>query len=421
MQMAGILFGSHTLNHTLLSNEPPSMAEGEIRDSRRELEDRIGTEPTGFAYPWGAVGRSSIDQVRDSGYGFAVTINPGLVSSTSDTFLLPRLPVSDSVLRRGQKPLERGKATLYFSKRILTTSAKRFFRKKSKNINKRVKILFVLDLITEWEGGTERQLRLLIKSLDPKYFEPKLCFLFEAPQLPEESLPCPLQTNSRTLWNFQNTVEAVPGTRIDILPNGTDVSRLVPATPEERRLIRSQLGLSETGPICVCVANLYQVKGLEALIHAAALLRAEFPSIQFLVVGEGNQRQELQSLATQLGVSELVRFVGRQPDVRPFLAAADIGVLTSHSEGSSNSVLEYMAMSLPSIVSDIPANRELLDEVIFKTGDATDLAEKILDLWRDEQRRSRLSKEYREIASQYSTEKFTDRAQSYYSRMASQI
>jgi glycosyltransferase involved in cell wall biosynthesis len=120
-----------------------------------------------------------------------------------------------------------------------------------------------------------------------------------------------------------------------------------------------------------------------------------------------------------LGLSENVKFVGRQPDVRPFLAAADFGVLTSLSEGSSNSILEYMAMGLPSIVSDLPANRELLSEVLFQPGNSLDLAEKIYRLWLDLSMRTCLSKLSREIAAEYSVEKFSVRAQSYYSRMAS--
>jgi glycosyltransferase involved in cell wall biosynthesis len=504
MRAAGISFGSHTLNHTLLANAPPKVGEREIQDSRTELESRINERVTAFAYPWGEVGPSSIDQLRESGYKFAATTTPGLVKASSHPHLLPRLAVSDSVLASGARNLDRGKTRLYFMKQVLAAgSSKRFVQKAYRNGNKRIKILFILDLITEWEGGTERQLQLLIRSLDPKYFEPQLCFLFGAPELPQESLPCPLhvvsptsepisaprrlwnlvrvlrqerpdivqcffveglatgilagrlarvpqvvgsvrnngswrklghrlvmkgitpladcwQANSRTLWNFQNTVEAVPSTRIEILPNGTDVSRFVPATAEEKRQVRRELGLNENGPICVSVANLYKVKGLETLIHSAALLRAEFPSIQFLLVGDGQQREELQNLATRLGVSEIVKFLGRRPDVRPFLAAADVGVLTSHSEGSSNSVLEYMAMGLPSVVSDIPANREVVEGLFFTPGDASDLAGKLRLLLQDASLCFQLRSQYRQTIGQFSVERFTLRAQSFYNKLAAE-
>jgi glycosyltransferase involved in cell wall biosynthesis len=504
MSAAGISFGSHTLNHTLLANASPKMAEREIQDSREELESRIDERVTAFAYPWGAVGPCCVAQLQESGYKFAATVEPGLVRTSSHPHLLPRLSVSDSVLASTARNFDRGKTRLYFTKQVLAAdSTRRFVRKVNRNGNKRVKILFVLDLITEWEGGTERQLRLLIQSLDPKYFELKLCFLFQGPELPEESLPCQLhvvspvsgpisaprrlwklihllrrerpdivqcffveglvtgilaarlagvpqvvgsvrntgywrrlghrlvikaitpmadywQTNSRALWNFQNTVEAVPGSRIEILPNGTDVSRFVPATPEERRQVRCELQLNEDGPICVSVANLYKVKGLETLILSSALLRAEFPCIQFLLVGDGQQRTELQDLAARLGVSEIIKFVGRQPDVRRFLAAADVGVLTSHSEGSSNSVLEYMAMGLPSVVSDIAANREVVEGLFFTPGDATELAGKVKLLLQDASLCSQLRLQYRQTIAQFSVERFTLRAESFYSKLAAE-
>ena len=500
MQTAGISFGSHTLNHTLLANASPRVGEAEIHDSRAELESRIKEPINTFAYPWGAVGPGSLGHLQESGYKFAVTTQAGLVTASSNPHLLPRLSVSDSVLVGKATNLSRGKARLYFTKQILTSSSKRTAEQSKGDINKRIKILFVIDLITEWEGGTERQLRLLIQSLDPKYFEPKLCFLFGTSTLPKETLPCPLhvispsgwvpapvrlwrlirtlrherpdiiqcffveglvsgivagrlagvrqvvgsvrnagywrklhhrlilraitpmadywQTNSRTLWTFQNAVESVPAAKIEILPNGADVGRLVPATKAEQLQIRRELQLNETGPICVSVANLHKVKGLETLVKSAALLRHRFPSIQIIFVGGGEQLEALHDLANRLGVAENVKFVGRQADVRPYLAAADIAVLTSRSEGSSNSVLEYMAMAIPSVVSDIPANRELLDQVIFKTDDEVDLADKISYLWQDTASRERLSREYRENALQYGIERFADRAQSFYSRIS---
>jgi glycosyltransferase involved in cell wall biosynthesis len=119
-----------------------------------------------------------------------------------------------------------------------------------------------------------------------------------------------------------------------------------------------------------------------------------------------------------LGLTANARLAGAQSDVRPYLAAADIGLLTSRSEGSSNSLLEYMAMGLPSVVSDLPANRDLVSGVFFEPGNARDLAEKILGLWRDPDMRARMQAEYRSRAMEYGVEPFVRRAQSYYVMLA---
>jgi L-malate glycosyltransferase len=504
MQASGVQFGSHTLNHTLLPNASPAQAEKEVQESLDELRGRIGNDVPGFAYPWGSWGISVLDRVRHCGYDFAVTTKPGLVGKDSDPFLLPRFPISDSVLDGGAGNFSGGKARLSFAKTMLGAAGKKPALKNGVQAGRRIKILFMIDLITEWEGGTERQLQILIPTLDPKFFEPKLIFLFEAPELDAKTLPCPLrvvfprseklpsfpgrirklvqvlkeerpdivqgffvegligailagriakvpqtigsvrnaghwrnaghrlmmkaitplahrwQTNSRALWEFQTQTEGVRAAKVEILPNGTNLSRFVPATPEERTETRRALGWNAQGPICISVANLSKVKDLATLVNAAKLLHGRLPSIQFILVGEGPEREGLQDLAARLGLSDVVKLVGRQSDVRRFLAAADFGVLTSQSEGSSNSVLEYMAMGLPSVVSDIPANRELTGEVLFTPGDANDFAEKIYRLWQDQPMRARLSKEYQETAAEFGLEKLALRVQSYYSRVVSQ-
>jgi glycosyltransferase involved in cell wall biosynthesis len=139
---------------------------------------------------------------------------------------------------------------------------------------------------------------------------------------------------------------------------------------------------------------------------------------QILVVGEGPLRKELEDQSEALGLAHMVRFTGRQSDVQLYLAAADFGVLTSLSEGSSNSVLEYMAMGLPSVVSDIAPNRELVSGVFFRPGDMNDLASKLLLICQDGALRNSLRREYLSAAQQFSIERFVLRAQSYYSKFA---
>jgi L-malate glycosyltransferase len=225
------------------------------------------------------------------------------------------------------------------------------------------------------------------------------------------------QTNSRALWRLQ---ERMCGNRVEILPNGTDLSRFAPAAEQERQHARRTLGLNQNGPICVSVANLFAIKDLKTLINSVVNLSEQFSSIQFVVVGDGPQREELQNLAIRLGQSDFVKFVGRQSNVRSFLAAADIGVLTSHSEGSSNSLLEYMAMGLPSVVSDIAPNRELVEGLFFTPGNARDLAGKLKLLLQDAELRSQLRLQYAQAVAEFSLERFTLRAESYYNRVASE-
>jgi glycosyltransferase involved in cell wall biosynthesis len=159
------------------------------------------------------------------------------------------------------------------------------------------------------------------------------------------------------------------------------------------------------------------VKDHATLLAAVKLLQPELPGMQILLVGEGPLQRDLELQRDKLGLMESVHFAGRQADVRPCLAAADFGILASRSEGSSNSVLEYMAMGLPSVVSDIPSNRELVKGLLFTPGDAVDLARNLMMLWRDAKLCDDLRSEYARVASQFSQERFILRVQSYYTRL----
>jgi len=505
MQDAGITFGSHTLHHTLLTRAEPAIAEREIQESRRELTERLGAPPVGFAYPWGATGSYIRERVKASGYECAVTTREGMVRGGSDPWLLPRIPISDSSLRDIRGGFGAGRTNFYLASRALRKAdPKRLPPEGKSRPAERLRLALVIDAIDSWEdGGTERQLGKLLAVLDRRHFEPELFFLRPSAHLSPDDFPCPVHlASSRSDWDrsrlstlarlvhlfkqrrphivqtffgsgtYYGTVaawaarvpaivicrrnaghwktsldrlalnvinrladawqcnsrtafeslraEGVPAGRIDILPNALDLERFSVPAPEERLAARQALALSPTAPVFVSVATLFPVKDPQTLIEAAALARPALSDAQFLLVGEGPLRSALSKRIEELGLAETVRLVGAQADVRPYLAAADAGLLTSRSEGSSNSLLEYMAMGLPAVVTDLPANRELVEGEFFQAGNARELSSRVLSLWQDPKRRAGMSEEYRRRAMEYSLEAFARRAQSHYSTLAAE-
>lgn len=496
MRNGGIGFGSHTLNHALLTQIAPVRAVQEIRESRRELQEHTGCDVPAFSYPWGAVNPVCRQAAIEAGYSYAVAIAPGgLAGKTDDPWLLPRIAISDSVMRAP------GSALGSCVKSALLAAPKRMMQRRAKNENRCMKVAFVIDQIADWEGGTERQLRTLIESLDRRYFEPKLFFIFRDPNLPTETLPCAAewvcqdvssktsfysrvlrltralrkfrpdvvqtffvegivagtiaaslarapaivvswrnagdwmklrhriafrgvaaladkwQPNSGVGWGQIRRTQKVSASRIELLPNALDLSKFNPPSQMERREARQQLKIDGKGPVFVSVAALVPVKDFKTLINGVKRIENEVPDAQFLIVGDGPLRQELEQHSRDLGLSHMIHFAGRQVDVRPYLAAADFAVLTSKSEGSSNSVLEYMAMGLPSVVSDIAPNRELVNGVFFASGNDSDLADKLLAITRDSALSGQLKDEYLNAVGQYSVEKCGFRAQSYYTNL----
>lgn len=100
MYTDGFSFGSHTLNHVLLTKSDHELARAEIHESRSRLEKRLGTAVTTFAYPWGDRNGRVAELVCEAGYECAVTTSETLMPNGCDPLAVPRVFVSDSILCR---------------------------------------------------------------------------------------------------------------------------------------------------------------------------------------------------------------------------------------------------------------------------------------------------------------------------------
>jgi glycosyltransferase involved in cell wall biosynthesis len=139
----------------------------------------------------------------------------------------------------------------------------------------------------------------------------------------------------------------------------------------------------------VFVGRLHQQKGVQTLLHSLGELRRRSRglSISLQLVGDGPERTELAALATRLGVSDDVAFLGSRTDVGRLLRRSDIFVLPSRAEGLSNALLEAMSVGLPVVVSNIPGNEDVVDHLsnglLFRVDDSTSLASAVMRLLDD--------------------------------------
>jgi glycosyltransferase involved in cell wall biosynthesis len=106
--------------------------------------------------------------------------------------------------------------------------------------------------------------------------------------------------------------------------------------------------------------------------------------MNLILLGGGSQGTKIRQILMNGGVLERVHFGGQvsQADLPRWYHMADLYISPSHVDGSSVSLMEALASGLPCLVSDIPGNREWIDDGIngwlFRDGDVEDLAEKIL-------------------------------------------
>lgn len=154
---------------------------------------------------------------------------------------------------------------------------------------------------------------------------------------------------------YLRDVERFPGRKVFVIPNGVDVRRFAPQAPDPQR--RAALGLPGDAPVAAIVAALRPEKNHELFLRVAAGVRRQVPDAHFLVVGDGQQRPYLQSLAAELGIGECVHFLGTRDDVPQLLALCRVHVLTSRMEANPVSILEAMACGKPCVaprVGSIP-------------------------------------------------------------------
>lgn len=202
--------------------------------------------------------------------------------------------------------------------------------------------------------------------------------------------------------------------RVVVLENGVDTVRfnrfLFPDTSKPRVRVG-------------CVANLRAVKNIDGLMRAAQVALDRFPQLHFEVAGDGEQREELERLHTELGLGDRFKLRGSVTDVAAFLRTVDIAVLPSHSEGMSNALLEYMAAGRAVIATNVGANAELVrhgkDGLIVPPGDETALVDALGQMLANPLRAAGFGASARKRAeAEFSRDAMTRRFEAFYADIA---
>jgi glycosyltransferase involved in cell wall biosynthesis len=171
-----------------------------------------------------------------------------------------------------------------------------------------------------------------------------------------------------------------PG-RVQTIYNGLDLADWeVPAKPNKA-----------PGEFVITTAgHIRYVKGHDIFIKAAALVRRRFPEASFSIAGnilDSAYFAELQTLVRDLDLTGHFHFAGGLSDLREHLAAADVFVLPSRSEGFSNAIVEAMAASLPVVATNVGGNAEAVQDgvsgFVVPSEDPEALAAAIVQLLND--------------------------------------
>ena len=178
--------------------------------------------------------------------------------------------------------------------------------------------------------------------------------------------------------------EFIPKSRIRVIYNGISGFNRTSCSADS---VRQELDISADHFVIGTVARLDPIKNQEMMLIALPHILKHCPDICLMIVGDGPDRGKLERRAIELGVQKNVRFTGFRPHPADYLAAMDLFLLTSHTEGTSMTLLEAMSLGVPSVVTAVGGNPEIVQQdktgILIPAGDSKALAASVVRLYRE--------------------------------------
>lgn len=229
-----------------------------------------------------------------------------------------------------------------------------------------------------------------------------------------------------TYGNMVNTCRARPD-KVIMISNPIDTQLFSPSV--FGTTLREEFSIPLDAPVIGNTSRLQARKGYDVLFRAAAKLRPSFPNLKVIVAGYGPEEKRYLDMVAELGLEDMVVFLGARRDIPQVVAAMDVFVFTPYlSEGLSVCVLEAMASGKPVVASNVGSNLELIadgvsgflptpQKCVMETGylDASAIAEKIAYLLENKEKAKRIGETGRRIVEEkFSTETVARRTEALY-------
>lgn len=219
--------------------------------------------------------------------------------------------------------------------------------------------------------------------------------------------------------------EGIHPEKLAMIYNGIDLSPFLRV--RGRDIVRRELGLPNGAFVLILVANLIPYKGHADLLSALALICHQLPEPwRMLMVGRDDSiGKVLVEQAAQNGLNENVIWLGGRADVPDLLNASDLGLLCSHEEGFSNSILEAMAAALPMVVTNVGGNAEAVlhgtTGMVSPVRNPKKLAEAILSVALSPRRRAMGEAGRDRVTSKFSIAGCADQYEAIYTRLINKV
>ncbi len=191
-------------------------------------------------------------------------------------------------------------------------------------------------------------------------------------------------------WAIKNGAES----EIRIIPNGVDFLKFKREDDFDREEFRKNLGFKNDDKLIITTSRLVKKNGVKDLLKSLSYLENEF---KFLILGEGEEKDDLLKIAEELNLKNRVYFLGtvNHQELPKYLWASDVFCRPSLSEGLGNSFLEAMAAGVPVVATEVGGIPDFLchgeNGLFCEVENSKSIAEKIQQIFNDENLRKKIT------------------------------
>lgn len=225
--------------------------------------------------------------------------------------------------------------------------------------------------------------------------------------------------NSNVVKNNIVLNEKIDPNKVEVIYNGLEIQNVNENIKNE---IRSKLHIENKYIVVGTVANLNRkVKRIDVFIRSAKIILDINPFVKFIVVGDGHLKEKYCELSYQLKINDKMIFIGSVKNPQNYASIFDIAVNSSDSEGFSNAVLEYMALGIPTVATDVGGNSEIISHmkngILVPSGNPQKMANAVLDVIKDRNLREYISVNAKNRAREFSLSLMVARHEDFYKKL----
>jgi glycosyltransferase involved in cell wall biosynthesis len=153
--------------------------------------------------------------------------------------------------------------------------------------------------------------------------------------------------------------------KVSVIPLGFELVKM-DSLNKYRGVFRKQFSIPDDAPVIGIVGRLTGIKNHHLFVDIANLLLQQYKQIHFLIVGDGELREEIEEKVKKMNIAENIHFCGWVTEIAKMYADLDVMLLTSKNEGTPVTVIEAMYYKIPVISSNVGGLSDLIED--GKTG-----------------------------------------------------